>query len=55
MLYKLSRGILLLSCITAYDQDGHEAIGMTVMSAVKHGKVYTQLKKLLKGKDAVDV
>ncbi|CEM27184.1 unnamed protein product [Vitrella brassicaformis CCMP3155] len=38
----------------AWDKDGHEAIGMTAMSALK-GKALAQLKRLMGGKDAVDV
>jgi len=38
----------------AWDKDGHEAIGMTTMSALQTGPV-AQVKRLMHGKDAVDV
>eukprot|EP01054_Gregarina_sp_Poly1_P000143 Gregarina_sp_Poly_1__142@NODE_1031_length_5291_cov_107_018185_g716_i0_p1_GENE_NODE_1031_length_5291_cov_107_018185_g716_i0NODE_1031_length_5291_cov_107_018185_g716_i0_p1_ORF_typecomplete_len394_score50_72S1P1_nuclease/PF02265_16/1_8e30Gemini_mov/PF01708_16/0_28_NODE_1031_length_5291_cov_107_018185_g716_i0541235 len=37
-----------------WDTDGHAAVGMTVMSGVR-GPALTQLKRLLGGKDVVDV
>mmetsp|Transcript_71537 Transcript_71537/g.155423 ORF Transcript_71537/g.155423 Transcript_71537/m.155423 type:complete len:389 (-) Transcript_71537:120-1286(-) len=38
----------------AWDKDGHEAIGMTTMSALQAGPV-AQVKRLMHGRDAVDV
>mmetsp|Transcript_129783 Transcript_129783/g.225550 ORF Transcript_129783/g.225550 Transcript_129783/m.225550 type:complete len:389 (-) Transcript_129783:58-1224(-) len=38
----------------AWDKDGHEAIGMTTMSALQNGPT-AQVKRLMGGKDAVDV
>eukprot|EP01066_Platyproteum_vivax_P008786 Platyproteum_vivax@DN3770_c0_g1_i2.p1 len=46
--------ILLFACVFAWDRDGHEAIGMTAMSALK-GKAVSQVKRLMNGKDVVDV
>eukprot|EP00916_Digyalum_oweni_P011168 GHVL01018543.1.p1 GENE.GHVL01018543.1~~GHVL01018543.1.p1 ORF type:complete len:390 (+),score=71.38 GHVL01018543.1:84-1253(+) len=40
--------------VRCWDQDGHEAIGMTAMSALK-GKALSQVKRLMNGKDVVDV
>merc|ERR1719487_2903536 len=40
--------------VYAWDKDGHEAIGMTTMSAIE-GPALAQLKRLMGGKDAVDV
>lgn len=37
-----------------WDKDGHEAIGMTTMSALSSGPVM-QVKRLMHGRDAVDV
>lgn len=45
---------LFVSSALGWDQTGHEAIGMTAMSALQ-GKALFQTKKLLAGKDAVDV
>lgn len=47
----LSAGLLNVS---AWDKDGHEAIGMTAMSALE-GTAAAQVKHLMGGKDAVDV
>eukprot|EP01053_Blabericola_migrator_P009388 Blabericola_migrator_1__9387@NODE_506_length_7963_cov_38_720618_g388_i0_p4_GENE_NODE_506_length_7963_cov_38_720618_g388_i0NODE_506_length_7963_cov_38_720618_g388_i0_p4_ORF_typecomplete_len397_score64_17S1P1_nuclease/PF02265_16/7_9e31_NODE_506_length_7963_cov_38_720618_g388_i067727938 len=44
----------LLFTAQAWDTDGHSAIGMTIMSGIK-GPALTQLKRLLGGKDVVDV
>ena len=46
---------VLPGVVDAYDRDGHEAIGMTAMSAITGGKVLQTLKRLLRGKDAMDV
>jgi len=43
-----------LPAIVAWDKDGHEAIGMTTMSALQNGPT-AQVKRLMGGKDAVDV
>lgn len=43
-----------LPIAAAWDKDGHEAIGMTTMSALEGGAV-AQLKRLMHGRDAVDV
>lgn len=43
-----------LSPALAWDKDGHEAIGMTTMSALQNGPA-AQVKRLMGGKDAVDV
>eukprot|EP01056_Protomagalhaensia_sp_Gyna25_P005792 Protomagalhaensia_sp_Gyna_25__5791@NODE_84_length_5393_cov_96_575458_g65_i0_p2_GENE_NODE_84_length_5393_cov_96_575458_g65_i0NODE_84_length_5393_cov_96_575458_g65_i0_p2_ORF_typecomplete_len400_score76_92S1P1_nuclease/PF02265_16/3_1e27_NODE_84_length_5393_cov_96_575458_g65_i0301229 len=40
--------------VYGWDTDGHSAIGMTIMSGIK-GPALTQLKRLLGGKDVVDV
>lgn len=39
---------------SAWDKDGHEAIGMTTMSALQNGPTH-EVKRLMHGKDAVDV
>jgi len=44
----------LLPIVLAWDKDGHEAIGMTTMSALQNGPT-AQVKRLMGGKDAVDV
>lgn len=44
----------LLPTVLAWDKDGHEAIGMTTMSALQNGPT-AQVKRLMGGKDAVDV
>lgn len=44
----------LLPAVLAWDKDGHEAIGMTTMSALQNGPT-AQVKRLMGGKDAVDV
>jgi len=43
-----------LTSVLAWDKDGHEAIGMTTMSALETPAV-AQVKRLMHGKDAVDV
>jgi len=43
-----------LSSVLAWDKDGHEAVGMTAMSALDTTAV-SQVKRLMHGKDAVDV
>mmetsp|Transcript_49801 Transcript_49801/g.132095 ORF Transcript_49801/g.132095 Transcript_49801/m.132095 type:complete len:348 (-) Transcript_49801:39-1082(-) len=43
-----------LSVAVAWDKDGHEAIGMTIMSALQHDPVH-EVKRLMHGKDTVDV
>uniref|UniRef100_A0A7S1PLT7 Aspergillus nuclease S(1) n=1 Tax=Alexandrium catenella TaxID=2925 RepID=A0A7S1PLT7_ALECA len=43
-----------LHVAAAWDKDGHEAIGMTTMSALEIASV-TQVKRLMHGRDAVDV
>eukprot|EP00392_Amoebophrya_sp_AT5.2_P018177 g18652.t1 len=48
-------GQLWHETVLAFDRDGHEAIGMTAMSAIERGKVLTTMKKLLKGKDIMDI
>lgn len=51
---------LILFCLSgpwlasAWDSEGHQAIGMTAMSAL-HGKATAQVKRLMGGKDVVDV
>lgn len=44
----------ILHFCSAWDSDGHQAIGMTAMSAL-HGKASAQVKRLMGGKDVVDV
>jgi len=43
-----------LPAAAAWDKDGHEAIGMTTMSALE-GAAVAQVKRLMHGRDAVDV
>eukprot|EP00922_Rhytidocystis_sp_ex-Travisia-forbesii_P057784 GHVS01085525.1.p1 GENE.GHVS01085525.1~~GHVS01085525.1.p1 ORF type:complete len:382 (+),score=73.19 GHVS01085525.1:127-1272(+) len=58
----MTRWLTLLWCCTlscpplvhAWNIHGHEAIGMTAMSALKGGAL-SQLKRLMNGKDVVDV
>lgn len=45
---------LQMPVVLAWDKDGHEAIGMTTMSALQNGPT-AQVKRLMGGKDAVDV
>lgn len=40
--------------VHSWDKEGHAAIGMTTMSAIK-GDALANIKRLLKGKDIVDV
>ncbi|CAD7922137.1 unnamed protein product [Amoebophrya sp. A25] len=47
--------LLLVASANAFDRDGHEAIGMTANSAIPRGKVLHTLKRLLQGKDIMDV
>ncbi|CAD7947236.1 unnamed protein product [Amoebophrya sp. A120] len=49
------QGGTFFQAASAFDRDGHEAIGMTAMSAIERGKVLTTMKKLLKGKDIMDI
>jgi len=46
--------IALFFNASAWDKDGHEAIGMTTMSALE-GAAVAQVKHLMGGRDAVDV
>merc|ERR1719464_1785737 len=43
-----------LGGVFAWDKDGHEAVGMTTMSALETQAV-AHVKRLMHGKDAVDV
>jgi hypothetical protein len=54
--FAITQGALLacLPIVLAWDKDGHEAIGMTTMSALQNGPT-AQVKRLMGGKDAVDV
>jgi len=49
-----ARVVLWSPAALAWDKDGHEAIGMTTMSALQNGPT-AQVKRLMGGKDAVDV
>jgi len=45
---------VLLACASAWDKDGHEAVGMTTMSALD-ADATAEVKHLMGGRDAVDV
>eukprot|EP00386_Alphamonas_edax_P008732 GDKI01028428.1.p1 GENE.GDKI01028428.1~~GDKI01028428.1.p1 ORF type:complete len:270 (-),score=76.60 GDKI01028428.1:200-1009(-) len=46
--------VLCFATAFGWDKEGHEAIGMTAMSALK-GKALQQVKRLMGGKDVVDI
>ena len=47
-------GAVLFGLVAAFGKHGHEAIAMTAMSGIK-GPALANLKRMLGGKDAVDV